>query len=578
MQYRSRPLRDFEHFSRAKLLAWIVVFACFGLLVTQLFRLTVLQHDKYLSQARENLYVTKRLSYPRGNIVDREGVILATNEKTYSLTFNPYGMKDPAAREAMGALGLSADELPESRVDTILATRPRWTRHTLISGVPLERVLPMLERPNNYRGVRVDVGFAREYMMPEEFAHVLGYTSNIQPSEKKLFPRPRYLPDDRVGRSGLELKYQDELAGQPGKERLKRDARGARLDDPELLASSEPGKNLYLTLDSRMQKKAMELLSGEMGTIILMEADTGALVAMASSPTYDPRDPAKAETLGQPSGYMNLSMRGAYAPGSTMKIVGAAAMLRAGADPLRKVTCDGSFRLPGWDRAFHCAVRSGHGPVTLPVAIKESCNVYFFQVGNELGAEPLLEMAREFGFEQKTGIDLPGERVPKLSTSEHPGPGETTNLWIGQGSMLVTPLQVARAYAGIATGSLPTPHVVQAIGLSDDDNQEVDAPHKMLNVPSTDRQVIVEGLWRVVNEPGGTAYKAGIPREWEVAGKTGTAENPQGSNDAWFAGFFPRSNPSHVFVIHIESTDGHGGEVAGPIAKQLIGAMLHPDT
>lgn len=576
MQYRSRPLRDFEHFSRAKLLAWAVVVVCFSLLVAQLLRLTVFQHEKYLSQARENLYITKRLSYPRGNILDRDGVVLATNQKTYALTFNPYGMKDAAAREALGKLGLDETELPESRVDEILATRPRWTRHTLVSGVALERVLPMLERPNDFPGVRVETGFTREYAMPVEFAHVIGYTSAIQPNETKAYPRPRYLPDDRVGRTGLEQRYQDELAGNPGRERLKRDARGARLDDPELLASSEPGKNLYLTLDSRLQKKAMELLRGEKGTIILMEAQSGAVLAMASSPTYDPRNPAGEQTLGMPSGYMNLATRGGYAPGSTMKIVGAATMLRAGADPLRKIICDGDFHLPGWGRAFHCAVRSGHGSVTLADAIKESCNVYFYEAGSELGAEPLFAMAREFGFEEKTGIDLPGERAPKLCAVENPGPGETTNLWIGQGSMLATPIQVARAYAGIATGSLPTPHVVAAIGLSDDDRKEIVTPHRALNVSAVDRAVIVDGLWRVLNERGGTAFKAEIPRAWDVAGKTGTAENPQGSNDAWFAGFFPRANPTHVFVVHVESTDKHGGEVAGPIAKQMIDAFLHP--
>ncbi|MCC6545869.1 hypothetical protein IT570_01780 [Candidatus Sumerlaeota bacterium] len=576
MQYRSRPLREFDHFPRAKIFAWAIVSVCFAALAVQLFRLTVVQHARYLAQARENLYVTKRLSYPRGNIIDRQGVLLATNEKTYALTFNPYGMKDPTAREAIAKLGLTESELPEARIDEILATRPRWTRHTLVESAPLERVLPMLERPRDFPGVRVEMGYSRAYAMPEEFAHVVGYTSSIQPNEKKLFPRPRYLPDDKVGRTGLEQRYQEMLAGQPGRERLMRDARGARLDDPELLASSEPGKNLYLTMDARLQRRAMELLRGEKGTIILMEADSGGVLVMASSPTYDPLNPAREETLGMPSGYMNLATRGAYAPGSTMKIVGAAALLRAGADPQRRIACDGNFHLPGWSRAFHCAVRSGHGAVSLAAAIKESCNVYFYEAGNEIGSGPLLEMARDFGFEQLTGIDLPGERAPKLCAVENPGPGETTNLWIGQGSMLATPLQVARAYAGLATGSLPTPHVVSAVGYSDGKREEVSLPRKLLNVPASDREMIIGGLWRVVNEPGGTAYKAGIPREWDVVGKTGTAENPQGSNDAWFAGFYPRTNPTHVFVVHIESTDKHGGEVAGPIAKELIGAFLHP--
>jgi penicillin-binding protein 2 len=293
----------------------------------------------------------------------------------------------------------------------------------------------------------------------------------------------------------------------------------------------------------------MELLRGETGTIILMDAEDGGLIAAASSPTYDPSAPDRKEIDGSPAGFLNLAIRGRYAPGSTMKIVGAAAILAAGVDPGRQVTCHGSYTLPGWDRPFHCAVRTGHGPENLIDSIKHSCNVFFFEFGNELGPRPLLEMGRAFGFDEKTGIDLPNEKQGQLSSTTDPGRGENTNLWIGQGTMLATPMQVARAYAGLATGYLPTPHVVRATGLADEQARPLEHPRRAPPGPRRPSRPHHEGLWKVVNETGGTAYKASIPREWDVVGKTGTAENPQGKDDAWFAGFFPRSAPKYVFVI-----------------------------
>lgn len=574
MHYRSIPLRKFDHYARRRgVLLGLIAFALLAI-GAQLGNLTIVEHDRLLVKAQNNLYSQKRLAFPRGNVLDRQGRILATNRRTYSVTFSPYGIRDAQAGSVLHSIRDLAGSPDAASVERILQTRPRWTRHVVVEGAELVTILPIVERPQDFPGARVDAETTREYAAPADFAHVIGYTGKIQPSEVADFNRPRYLPNDRVGRAGLERVFEQSLAGHPGRERQRRDARGHRLDDPELMQASKPGENLYLTLDATLQHTAMELLAGETGSIIVMDVNTGGLLILASRPTFDPNNPSTQEFDGHPAGYLNLALRGLYPPGSTIKIAGAAAIMAEGIDPKRQVMCRGSFTLPGWNRPFHCANRYGHGAVDLCNSIKESCNSYYFVIGNELGAQPLFQMARAFGFGEKTGIDLPGEAAGQLAAMENPPAGETTNLWIGQGTMLATPLQVARAYAGLATRSLPTPHVVRAVGWEESSARAMEHPARTLPLSQQHAEIIIEGLARAVNSQGGTAYKAGIPARWGVVGKTGTAETASGKDDAWFAGFFPRSQPRYSFVVHIESTDGHGGDIAAPIARKLIAGIL----
>lgn len=568
MEFRSFPLARLTHYrwSRAVLLVGFTVGA--AVILLQAARLTLLGHRESLARAQDNLYSMVRLENPRGNIFDNSGRILATNEKTYTLLFSPYGQRDSDARATLEQVASIAGKPAAEEVDRILTTRPRWTRHVLVEGLGSAEVLPFLERPEEYPGLRVAERYRRTYPYGSTAAHLTGYVGPIQPRETERFTRPRYLPDQRVGRAGLERALEDRLAGHPGKERIVRDARGRRLEDPALVAASEPGEDLTLTIDAQLQGYAMRLLEGLEGSVVFMDAQTGAVLILASRPTYDPLAPAASMVDGQKAGFVNLAVRGLYPPGSTFKIVGAATALREGIRPEERTICRGSYRVGGWLRPFYCDVRTGHGGVDLYTSLEESCNVYYYELAGRVGFEPVSAMADRFGFGKLTGIDLPGEAAGQIAGQASPGPGERTNLVIGQGAMLSTPLQVARAYAAIANGGmLPTPHVVRSIG----DEAPNLAPGVATGLGREEIAVITEGLARVVTQ--GTARRAGFSPAWQVCGKTGTAENAKGGVDAWFAGFYPRNNPRQAFAVHVFEAEGHGGDIAAPIARELIRAI-----
>lgn len=579
MAYRSQPLSEFPRYAPHRRLLVGALAVAFALLAGQLVHLSIFQHAHYAEEAEDNLYAYRRLAVPRGDVFDREGRPVVTNRRTWSVSFSPWGQRDEEVRATLRRLRAMVGAPTDARIEEILLTRPRWTRHTLLRRAEQETVLPLLEQLPEFRGVRVADDFAREYRWPTEMAHVTGYVGKIQAGEEETYTYPRYLLDDEVGRAGLERAYEDSLAGHPGLERQRRDARSRRLAEPEVLRPSEPGQNLYLSIDAELQAYAQELLRGRTGTVLLMEAETGALIVAASSPTFDATRPgASMLPDGREVGWLNLGVRGQYPPGSTFKIVGAAAALAAGISPDATYQCSGAYYLDGWSRPFHCAHRYGHGPVDLVHSLEGSCNVYYFKLAEELGPEPLRQMAAKFGFGAETGTDLAGEKAGSLPRLGQLQPGERTNFSIGQGKLLATPLQVARSYAAVANGGwLPTPHVVESVGLERETAKPQDHPRASLGVPRQHLAVIAEGLYDVVNRTHGTAYKAGFPRRWQVAGKTGTVERGAGMEDAWFAGFLPYGAPTHVFVVHLEDVEGHGGDVAAPVAKQLLARFLGED-
>jgi penicillin-binding protein 2 len=377
------------------------------------------------------------------------------------------------------------------------------------------------------------------------------------------------------GKSGLEGRLEPLLAGTPGLERDHRDARGRSLGPPEVLRESIPGADVTLTIDAEWQRHAYGLLATSSGSIVVVEADSGAIRVLAGSPGFDPDRPAAPLPDGRPASQLNRPARAAMPPGSVVKPFVAIAGYRAGVSPEAKTHCGGSVRLAGWLRPFHCNVRSGHGDVDLARSLQVSCNVYYFQLVQRTGASRMLDELRRFGFGTPTGCGLPGEAAGQPSGEPEPSEGESLNLSIGQGRMLATPLQIARAYAAIANGgTLPGLHVVESAVRADGTQERVPSgPRETAAIPAEARAAILEGLYRAVNASGGTARKAGFAPEWRVCGKTGTVENPQGTSDAWFAGFYPRENPRYVVVVQVEDVDGHGGEIAAPVARDMIAFM-----
>ncbi len=542
----------------------------FMLIVLQLGALTILWHPDSLAKVRDNVESIRRLDYPRGNIWDGDGRLLATNRKTFSLRFSRYRVNDSRAREVLGRVRTLAGVPDHQRVEEILKTRPTWTLHTLLDDAALSEVFVFEERLQDFPGIRVAESYKREYPFGSILAHVTGFVGKIQPQEVEIYRRPRYLPDADVGRSGLEKVFEDRLAGYPGREQHFRDARGRPIADSIVLEPSRPGEDLFLTLDATWQAEAMRLLAGHVGSVVVVDVETGGVRVLASRPTFDPVRPGAAEVDGESAGWLNRAIQGVYPPGSTLKPFALLAALEAGVPADRVYTCHGPWQPVGWLRPMWCAHRAGHGPLAMRGALASSCNVYFYELSADLGPDPLLAMVRRFGFGEATGIGLPGERTGQLAASDHPGEGETANLYIGQGTMLATPLQVARAYAALAAGGrLREMQLVRGVGF-EDPGSLAPGDAASLRLSPAHLAVIHEGLHAATNRPEGTAYKARFPREWAVCGKTGTAENGRGGLDAWFAGFWPRTNPRHAFVVHVEDADGHGGDVAAPIARELI--------
>jgi penicillin-binding protein 2 len=378
-----------------------------------------------------------------------------------------------------------------------------------------------------------------------------------------------------VGIAQLEKAYEDELRGENGVETVLRDARG-RLQRTFVEKAAKPGRHVVLTLDLDLQTTAMALLEGRPGVAMLMDLRDGGILAMASWPSFDPDHPFPTPK-DIPTSYLNKAIQEHYLPGSTFKLVTATAAMQSGRSPFREVVCKGEFYLPGWDKPFRCEARYGHGPLELADAIKVSCNIYFYTLARDAGPEALVAMARAYGFGQRTGIDLIGE-VPGLLPlrPDHLQPGSVLHLGIGQGPVAVTPLQLLAAYATFANGGESfTPHLLKRVESSTGEVIREYEPrsHDAVAMPSRSRQEIERGLRAVVDSPVGTASDARFPSSWQVAGKTGSAENPEGGTDAFFVGFAPASHPEVAFLVLLENA-GHGGAEAAPVAKKLLNAYF----
>ncbi|MDK2972096.1 MAG: penicillin-binding protein 2 [Candidatus Sumerlaeota bacterium] len=574
MEYRSQPLSHSRHFRRRALLSALFLACAFSVILGRVGYLTLVRGTEYADAANANLQSLRRIDAPRGNIYDRNGRPVALNRLAYSLTYSRYRRSDAEVHATLARLSGLLEEDLLAREDEILETRPTWTRHSLARRLTQSQIVPVLERPDDFEGVRLKDDYRREYPYGPAMALVAGSVGKITAEDVDDYQRPLYLPDDYVGRSGLEKQYEAHLVGKPGRERHKRDARGGLLEAPVIEQAAHPGDDLVLAIDAELQVRALELLGGNSGAAVIMDVRTGDVVVLAAAPTFDPNAPWLAEINGRPVSYLNRAYRGAYPPGSTFKLMTAAGALRHGWDAEHRVVCTGRTYWEDWPRPFYCDVRTGHGPLDLVHAIQVSCNATFYEMGKELGAENLLAEARRFGFGQPTGIDLPGERSGVVAANGVPG-GELLNLSIGQGAFTATPLQVAVAYAALANGGrLLQPRVVTEIRGPDGVSSTVVPVREKGNVALSQsaRETLTAGLFDAVNTPGGTAVRAKFPIEWQVCGKTGTAENAQGTNDAWFACFLPRHAPEIAVVVLVENTDAHGGDAAAPIARDLIAA------
>lgn len=543
------------------------------------------QGDHFRSLAENNRLRKVPLRPPRGLIFDRDGKALVENIPSYNLLLDRGRMARREASLAFAAdiLGVGVEELEErlERARSIPPFQPVRLAERLTLAQVARFAVSSLEFPE----FNVDVEHLRLYRHGTQTGHVLGYLGEA--GAEDLTRRPEvYAPGDLVGKRGVEQVYDTHLRGQRGHRVVVVDSRGEVLNESGR-ESASPGEDLSLTLDLELQQEAERQLRDQVGAVVALDPRSGEVLALYSSPGYNPNRFAlgissrewRELVAARHKPLQNRAIQNTHPPGSVFKVVMAAAGLQEGMiQPEERVYCRGFTTI--YNHRFHCGRRQGHGWVDLEEALAGSCNIYFYQLGQKLGLETIARYARTFGLGEATGIDLEGEvrgLVPSQewsrTTRGQPWyPGETISLAVGQGPLLVTPLQVARMMAAVANGGrLVTPFL----------NPAAERPEaRFLGLEQGLLEPIRRGLAGVVEDRDGTAYwfarVSGLP----IAGKTGTAQvvRRRSRNDeeipfqerthAWFASFAPVDDPQLVIVVFVEH-GGAGSSTAAPIAKAL---------
>lgn len=588
---RSSPPKAPSFIKRNIALFWGVVVLLLALLV-RLFYLQILNQSKYALLSDKNRIYTVYAAAPRGTIYDRQGRILATSRKEYqaALDLKQYRNRPELWALLCEKLGLDPAVPLSAYVKKNLKSRGPSAVIPLKGPLTWEEILTVERLSVLIPGLLVTPKLLRTYPYKDIFCHVLGY---VTPPTQEDITRNANLAvfGATIGRTGLECALDSHLQGTLGIKQLEVNASRHVVRVLEETKPT-PGKDLHLTLDAELQTEVVRLLKGvRCGAAIVIDVHTGAVLASVSQPAFDTNlfteslTQAQWQTLvGDPDHpLIDRVSAGLYAPGSTFKMMVALAALEE-----RIVTPETRFLCPGYYQAgqgkFHCWKwrTGGHGSVNLVQALEQSCDVYFYNVAAKLGAGPILKVASEFGFGEKTGLDLTHERKGSLPQAPHLWQrsqagllGAAINLSIGQGNLTATPLQLAVMTARLASGKRVTPHLLQK------------AEEKFAPLPYTASALgkVREGMEQVVWGQHGTAQRART-KELSIAGKTGSSqvcritkeerqkgraiERPYELKDhALFVGYAPVDHPRFAAVVVIEHGES-GGRVASPLGKEIL--------
>ena len=591
---------------RVPFVAALVILA-FGVFFVRLFQLQVIEGDEMRLRSQRNSVRTVRLRAPRGDIVDRYGRTLASNRPAFGVGVIPSDLHRPEL--AFAALGMLLDGEPDELRERVGAPqgRARFQPVQLERDLSYDRLARVESHLYALPGVFTEVRPRRHYLHGELAAHVLGFIGEVRRDQLAKREFADYQPGEVVGQAGAEALLQPDLRGRAGGRNLVVDVAGRVvevLDDVDPV----PGGTVTLTLDLDLQRVAEEAFLPDVlgepakrGAAVVLDPRNGDILALVAKPSYDPNDFAGGIDIRrwqQLAGderrpLQNRAISGQYPPGSTYKVFVAAGALEDGlVDPEERIFCPGSFRLGR--RAYRCWKREGHGWVNLRDALVQSCDVYFYQLGLTIGIDRLAYFARGFNLGAPTGIRLAHEKGGLVPTSvwkekrfKEPWlKGETVSASIGQGFDLVTPLQLATAYAAIANGGkLVRPRLVLRKEAQDGTIAPGPEPEVRGRVPvaAVHLAFLRDALEGVVQEPGGTGGRARV-RGVRVAGKTGTSqvvalhrteglardEVPlQHRDHAWFVGFAPVEAPEIVVAVLVEH-GGHGGSAAAPITRRIL--------
>jgi len=571
----------------------LLVIILFSILVIRLFDLQVVRAEIYWRLSEENRIRVIPVDAPRGHILDRNGEVLVCNRPSYVVSIVPFKLRqmDQTIRTLGAILDMPSDEINK---------RLSQSRYRRFEPVKIKRdidfkTLSILEEHKlDLLGVIYQVEPRREYLHGRLAAHLMGAVGEISARELESLAGHGYRQGSLVGKWGVEKEYEPFLHGNDGVQFVEVSAVGREIGPlPDRSpVEAKPGSDLVLTIDLGLQKDAAEALSDTItGAAVVLDPGSGEVLAMVSRPTFDPNifsavvPESTWRSLNEDPDrpLLNRAIQCTYPPGSAMKVVTAAAGLENEliTEHTHFAPCTGSYKYG--NRWFGCWQPGGHGSLGLVDAMAQSCDVYFYQLGLKLQLDRWSKFATACGFGAPMKLDLPNEAGGLIPTrafyDQRYGKGKWStgillNLSIGQGEILVTPLQIASFMAAVANGgTIYRPHIVKEIR-SVGGKVMIKTPEIAGHLPISDSHLksIRKSLRAVVHSAEGTGRQASV-KDVEVAGKTGTAQNPHGEDHAWFVGFAPIDNPQMVVVVLVEH-GGHGGTTAAPLARRIIEAYL----
>lgn len=572
---------------------YVPIIAVTVILAVRLWQLQILNGAEYALLAEKNRIRTIQVVAPRGTITDRNGTPLVENRPSFNILLYRESVANIEATSAFvtSKIGVSPEEL--SSILSRGKATPLYHPIVIKEDVGIDDISVVEAHKQEHPELQLGPEPRRLYRYGALGAHVVGYVSEVSADElaKGVFPGARV--GSLVGKFGVERTYNERLTGDDGSRVVLVDSLGREVGLLEEVDSTI-GDDLRLTLDLELQTTAEDLLAGKVGAIVAMDPRNGEILALASSPSFDPNSfstrislEAWNQLVSDPNRPLqNRAIQNAYPPGSVFKLIMAEAGLDEGlVDESTRVFCRGSAFF--YNRVFHCAVKQGHGSVDLENAIARSCNIFFYELGRRLGISRIAEHAQGLGLGERTGIDLPSERSGVMPSPEWKQRvrgakwyvGETISVSIGQGAVTTTPIQIVRAVGCIASGGrLTTPHVLlRAEGAADESRSR---PERSVAIEAETMNRIRAGMWQSVNN-WGTGRGAAIPG-LDICGKTGTVQVisaerekelnrnlPALEDHSWFVGFAARDNPEIAVVVFVEH-GGKGGIAAAPLAKEIF--------
>lgn len=563
---------DMEY--RIRFLQTIIIIT-FCILMSGLIYFQILNRNEYINLASRNRLRIIRVPAPRGVITDRNGAPLAVNARTFNVNVYPVDLANDEDKNLISDV-LQRNGIPMNVTKVQELVKQQYSAPyraiTLAKNLTFSQVAELVTDKDFNKLLSVSPVWRRTYPASEVTVHAVGYVSEITRDELKTKDTTLYKGGDLIGKTAIESYYEDVLHGNAGEEVIEVDARGRKLRD---IRNTEAvrGKDITLTIDLGAHQYAAELMGEYRGAIVAMNINDGSLQCIYSSPTFDPnsltwgissKEWAKLTDQDERP-MMNRAISGAYPPASTFKVVTASAALEANViNTKTTVRCPGYFEL-GTGR-FRCWKRTGHGTENVITALRDSCDVYFYQVATWLGIDRLISCAAKYGVGEKTGIDLiseiegtiAGPKWKKDRIKENWYGGDTVNYSIGQGYLLMTPLQLVRVYAAVANGGkLLKPRV----------NAEAVVEYKKIDIAPSTIKIVQDGLLSVTKT--GTGRRANLFGV-SIAGKTGTAQNAHGEDHAWFVGYAPAEKPKYVVVAIAEA-----GKAGSAVTAPMVGKMLN---